>query len=831
MQKRFRYLFSDDIFIGVIAIALVAIVLTLVFVAVNLVSAAISDYEYAMTIAIDNQSGSALADTPIAVTMNPSGMIAQSFLQADAEDWLPVDVNQTELDGVAQGMSSSSQPWWIDVTQADGSLSLYEFHMGYSSATRDQRFRFDGTTDTITVTDHADLDITDDLLIEATIELVVWPTVTSTAYLIRKEGAYEIEVGVFAGASSITGTVTSAGDSQSVVTVLDENYDALVAGVEYIVALYYDKDLASDNLKIYINDEVVNAEDFTDSLASTASDVVIGSGVNGYIDALFIDPPIIHENYVTGDDDSATTVFGSEYLSQTFTAEETYYLSSFRLKLLGVDEPNLARVYLYSVSDGYPDASLIPTITVDVSDISTSTPTWITFPLSSPYEIQAGSEYAIQLRNSSTAAGEITWQADSSSPTYSGGRALKSNAGASVWYSGFASVTEINEQVGADADDTYLSDDWNDGETLGTGSVKMGGYHNTDRTTDYRYSPGIRFTTVGVPTTNARIIDSYLTFTPDDTYNDSDIFVSIYGELADTGSFTTAADYTDRTKTTEHVHYSGAKWWTQDVEEDLTAMPLVVQAMVDDVGWSQNSAMVFLLTGTSTDIGVEVVHGYDHETDLSKAVMLYLAYVDDDDATGDFLFETWGLGGSANKVAFDFEPDELVSTQVGNSGNSWVWTGTVEDVSTGGSDHDGVYSLTRDMSGITTWAYDLGAKDLPTPVPTPTVVNTMGQITLTPEATRAGTQFLFRDELEGVLEHADIGITALAAWFVFLTGLGLVVSAIVWLGTKNSILVALPLPVAYWIGYGLGTPIPLWLPLMFTLVAVGIAFGLKRFVD
>ena len=613
----------------VLGILAVAAVIAFVFLALKTLSAAVSDYEYVVTVAIDNQGG-ALDDTPVAITMNPSALISQSFLQGDAEDWFPVDVSQAELQGVAQGMGTTSAPWWVDITQAAGSMSLYSFYMGDSTATRDQRFRFDGTTDTLTVTDHADLDITDDLLIEATIELVVWPTATGTAYVIRKEGAYEIEVGLVGVAESITGTVTSAGDSQSVATVLDDESAALEAGVEYDVALYYDKDAASENLKIYINDVEVNAEDFTDSLASTATDVVIGSGLNGYIDALRIDPAILYESYEETDSIDEYAFGNTVWESQTFTPSLNHsitYVELYGRRVSGT--PTDLIVSIKATTGGKPTGANLASVTIDPSAWDTSH-AWHTATFDTPTTLVASTKYAIVLRYTGTSL--LTWK-------------------------------------------------------------------NKD--------PG--------------------------NYADGDAYES-----------------TD----------SGSSWGA---------------------------------------------------------------------AIGDFVFREYGE--ATDKVSFDFEPDEIESTQVGNSGNSWVWTGTVEDVSTGGSDHDGTYSLTRDLSDVRVWLYSLEATEAPTIDPTPTPIDSMGAITLTPVATPDEIDFLFREQLVDVLEHADIGIIPMAAWFVFLTGLGLVLSVGVWAATKSAFLVAIPLPVAYWIGYALGTPIPLWLPLVFTFVSIGAAYGLSKITE
>jgi len=93
----------------------------------------LTSFGYVATLSLENQSGGALSLSPIPLKMNPRDLIAAGMLQADAEDWRPITLSNSTvfLDGVAQGVSSPDQTWWIDVpSQADGSTLLYEFHMG-----------------------------------------------------------------------------------------------------------------------------------------------------------------------------------------------------------------------------------------------------------------------------------------------------------------------------------------------------------------------------------------------------------------------------------------------------------------------------------------------------------------------------------------------------------------------------------------------------------------------------------------------------------------------------------------------------------------------------
>ena len=348
--------------------------------------------------------------------------------------------------------------------------------------------------------------------------------------------------------------------------------------------------------------------------------------------------------YNTGDDSDRATVFGSSSLVEIFTATQVADITEVWLKLWRSGAVGVCRLCIEGVDgDGYPDGvRVVANTNKNLSDLPTTpqTAAWTKFELSETLRLEIGKQYALELINSSgTGGGEVHWRGDETSPTYTNGYALRSISGTSLWYGAFAPVTTIDKQVEADDDDTYLSDDQDDGETLVTGSVQMGG---TRIIAHFHYSPGLRFINVGVPASDVIILSAYLTFTPNNTYGDSDIFVAVHGELADTGSFTTAADYVARTRTTAHAHYAGSKWWTKDVEEVVGCGLATVQEIVDNPAWLQGNAMTFLLAGSETDPGVERVAGYDHDTEPTKAVKLHIEFVPDGDKSGDFMFELWG---------------------------------------------------------------------------------------------------------------------------------------------------------------------------------------------
>jgi len=253
-------------------------------------------------------------------------------------------------------------------------------------------------------------------------------------------------------------------------------------------------------------------------------------------------------------------------------------------------------------------------------------------------------------------------------------------------------------------------------------------------------------------------------------------------------------------------------------------------------------------TATLDDVGAAFVAGTTYTAKLTYAAPTLTLYINEVQA------EQWNPGGAlragTNLVAapttyngyldlvsveegatevlrWEFEPDDLAQTQEGASGNSWVWTGTVEDVSADASDYDGAYSMTRDMTGITAWTFDLRNKNVEVTVASETTVDLLGPTAPDPLATRAPVQFLGREFLAPVLENANIGVTALAAWYLALSALAVGLMLAVFAATKTKFLALVCIPAVYWIGWAMGIPMPLWVPLIMSLLTFGIATGLQ----
>ena len=123
----------------------------------------LADYCYRLTITVTN-SGGALTDYPVAFNLNSGQMADQGVIHDLLLDMRPVTTGGVTLELTAQDRTLNPARWWVTLPSIPASGSVaFNIYMGDDALSRNQGFYFDGTTDTITVTDHADLDITDEM--------------------------------------------------------------------------------------------------------------------------------------------------------------------------------------------------------------------------------------------------------------------------------------------------------------------------------------------------------------------------------------------------------------------------------------------------------------------------------------------------------------------------------------------------------------------------------------------------------------------------------------------------------------------------------------------
>ena len=140
------------------------------------------------------------------------------------------------------------------------------------------------------------------------------------------------------------------------------------------------------------------------------------------------------QDYYNTNDDSNDAVHGVYWSAQSFTALESYTLSSVKLKLLRVGSPGTIQIGLYAVDgSGKPTGTALSTGTYNGNLLTTnSNGTWISISLSA-YSIVATTQYVIVIN---AIGGDlfnlVGIREDITSPTYTGGvEIVSSNSGVS----------------------------------------------------------------------------------------------------------------------------------------------------------------------------------------------------------------------------------------------------------------------------------------------------------------------------------------------------------------------------------------------------------------
>jgi len=146
-------------------------------------NAVLSGYAYTAKITFQNSDTSAYSGR-IFLDMNGSGLVTGGWIQPDADDVAIEYGSQEEL--TTKDLEITSSVWLMDYTTVPASTSIIKWlYMGNSTATNDQVWIASGS-DTMTVTDHADLDPQVEFMMNATITLINEPPGTTAYPVISK---------------------------------------------------------------------------------------------------------------------------------------------------------------------------------------------------------------------------------------------------------------------------------------------------------------------------------------------------------------------------------------------------------------------------------------------------------------------------------------------------------------------------------------------------------------------------------------------------------------------------------------------------------------------
>lgn len=139
----------------------------------------------------------------------------------------------------------------------------------------------------------------------------------------------------------------------------------------------------------------------------------------------------LQDYYNTGDD-TFIAATSTQWLAQTFTANQTYTIGSVKLKLYrSVTPPTNVLVSIRATDgSGHPTGGDLTTGSIAGSSITEGTPGAFHEIDLTPYELTNGIKYAIVLTVDDVS---VTWRLDNSSPTYANGNAEKSTNSGVDW--------------------------------------------------------------------------------------------------------------------------------------------------------------------------------------------------------------------------------------------------------------------------------------------------------------------------------------------------------------------------------------------------------------
>jgi hypothetical protein len=820
----------------------------------------VADWDYQSTLTVTNNSGGALVAIPVPVQFHPSGLIAGGFLSSDARDALIVDAGVLSQDFVVQGMASATSTLWLDTTLiADASTEQYVLYTGNAAATRDQRFRFSGA-DYITVPSDAALDFTTNLYLSADVDLITFPV--PDTYLLNKSGAYGIgfrsgnelfgQANLGAGPADYTdsspnsNTFTPAGapvfDPAGAIVgsvSLDGTSDYLDGGT---AAAIDDIFVGGGTVEFYVNLDAITDNDV---LVQKIIEPNVGWWVYEEAGGCGAGTTYLYFKYNFDTADGGwksdacvlTTAAGWQRVSITYDQDDVannplFYLAGVGIALTEFETPvgTASSDATASFEVGY---AATPTISMDgqVDDVRLWSDT------RTPVEIAAVDNVAL----AGTEAGLVAYWMLNSLPT-------------EVTFAPLVINTTYNVALSYDAVTLTL---WVDDVAVDTESI-VGSIQTTTAAISIGLGSNGHLDNASIGTFTGGSALPYESYITGDDGNRA-FYFAVFSWLAQT--FTPTTSHTITSVNLKLLRTAGSVPGTVTVSikaVDGTGKPtgadLAVGTTNGDTittvspgewrlvslgaGTPLTSGTVYaIVVKSSTDDGAKPIYWRKDATASAYAggsVAYSVAPPAGDGspwtlvAAEDAMFEEYGpvAFGGLEVAKFAFEPDELVETQQGNSGNAWTWEGTVEDVIAGA--HNSTYTLVRDTSGITAYLGGVELTDIPTVPSSPVTTDVLGTLTANPAAVSPDSNFPGSAILRSGLGAFAPFVSAGAIWFTMTTALAFMIGLGLWMASKGSDLLSVGGFIAcYWVVWAIGSPLTLGMTALMTIFAVSCVIVFK----
>ncbi len=253
--------------------------------------------DFRIFVDVTDTSGSSRTDFQAIPIIDAAAHVTGGYLQSDSDDLL--FYSSGIIDGTALSDGSATSSWMTRIAAVPASgTSRYFYYMGEPSSnlTRYQTFFSNSSSDTITITDDATLDITTDLGISVQVEVHANPS--ATTYLVDK---WTANTGYRFGINS-SGDIVAQVDATTLTVTPNYTFSVL--------SMVYD----GTDLEIYENTERLGSV-AAGSLTANAEDVVLFNTSDAAITSQFVE--IRSDQGQPGENDELLLTFRTDHIVET----------------------------------------------------------------------------------------------------------------------------------------------------------------------------------------------------------------------------------------------------------------------------------------------------------------------------------------------------------------------------------------------------------------------------------------------------------------------------------------------------------------------------------
>ncbi len=231
-----------------------------------------SVYCYSFQVSIGNSSPADLTDVAVAFEVNSGNLLTLSRMSQLALDLRPVTTALSPVEVTAQDITLDPARWWLNIPSLPtGSNFTFQVYTGFNAAQRNQGFLVTGS-DTLTVTDHADFDITDNLEVVGN---VFTSNTSQDAWFVTK---WTLNAGYRFGVRALDGTLIAQVDDKTVTAVWD-------GSLTWLRMTFVNPTLNIDswNTTTLVWDNLATSNTGLGAITANVADLVMGDGYTGVL--------------------------------------------------------------------------------------------------------------------------------------------------------------------------------------------------------------------------------------------------------------------------------------------------------------------------------------------------------------------------------------------------------------------------------------------------------------------------------------------------------------------------------------------------------------------